>query len=274
MIARNDDYYSSDSWLDLWLEAGIYYIAVTSTGNVGFDPQTDNTGFGGTSEGLYELNLSFVADSASTLVDAPHQTRLDGDSDGSPGGQFDFWFQSGPTIFVDKMNSTTSAPEGNGSLADPYDTISAALAAAASRIVVPATGGQALTDGDQILIGDGTHAVAVFEFDQDGQTRSGNHPIVFDAAYSPAELAAAIAAAINACRRLEYHSDRRRVRRAIGPGGSAGRPRHASRCSPPRISSGSWVMAARTDPSIRWWTINPTCWVLTSPSFRWLTVRG
>ncbi len=125
------------------------------------------------SEGLYELNLSFVADSASTLVDAARQTRLDGDADGSPGGQFDFWFQSGPTIFVDKMNSTTSAPEGTGSLADPYDTISTALAAAASRIVVPATGGQALTDGDQILIGDGMHAVAVFEFDQDGQTRSG-----------------------------------------------------------------------------------------------------
>ncbi len=35
VIARNDDYYSSDSWLDLWLEAGIYYIAVTSYGQRG-----------------------------------------------------------------------------------------------------------------------------------------------------------------------------------------------------------------------------------------------
>ncbi|MHB0959585.1 MAG: tandem-95 repeat protein [Pirellulaceae bacterium] len=197
VIARNDDYYSSDSWLDLWLEAGIYYIAVTSTGNVGFNPQTDNTGFGGTSEGLYQLSLSFVADSASTLVDTTRRTRLDGDSDGAPGGQFDFWFQSGPTIFVDKMNSSTSGPDGNGSLADPYDTISTAMAAAGRRIVVPATGGQGLNDGDQFLISDGTNTVAVFEFDQDGKTGAGHHPIVFDVADSAADVAAAIAVAIN-----------------------------------------------------------------------------
>ena len=122
VIARNDDYYSSDSWLDLWVDAGTYYVAVTSAGNEGFDPENDDTGYGGKSEGLYHLNLSFAADSASTIVDAT-QTRLDGDSDGSPGGQFDFWFQSGPTIFVDKMNDTTSTVDGDGSLANPYDTI-------------------------------------------------------------------------------------------------------------------------------------------------------
>ena len=57
VIARNDDYYSSDSWLEMWLDAGTYYVAVTSTGNEGFDPETDDTGFGGTTEGLYHLNL-------------------------------------------------------------------------------------------------------------------------------------------------------------------------------------------------------------------------
>ncbi|MHB9077543.1 MAG: Ig-like domain-containing protein [Pirellulaceae bacterium] len=202
VIARNDDYYSSDSWLDLWLEAGIYYVAVTSSGNVGFNPQTDNTGFGGKSEGLYELNLSFVADSASTIVDTAYQTSLDGNADGSPGGQFNFWFQSGPTIFVDKMNSTTSAPEGSGTLADPYDTISAALAVAASRIVVPSRGGQALADGDWIVIGDGIHSVVRFEFDQNSQTQSGSLPIAFGAADSSDQLAAKIAAAINAASNL------------------------------------------------------------------------
>ena len=201
---------------------GIYYIAVTAKGNVGFNPQTDNTGFGGKSEGLYQLNLSFVADSASTLVDAPRQTRLDGDSDGSPGGQFDFWFQSGPTIFVDKMNDTTSAPEGTGSLADPYDTISAALAAAASRIVVPATGGQAMTDGDQILISDGTHAVAVFEFDQDGETLPGSHPIVFDSGAQRGGIGCRDRRGDQRRRQPGYDRDRRRVRRAIEPGGPAG----------------------------------------------------
>ena len=73
LIASNDDYYSSDSWLNVWLEAGIYYLAVTSSGTVGIDPTIDNTGFGGKSEGLYELNLSFVADSASTLADLPRR---------------------------------------------------------------------------------------------------------------------------------------------------------------------------------------------------------
>lgn len=202
LIASNDDYYSSDSWLDVWLEAGTYYVAVSSSGNVGFDPATDNTGFGGKSEGLYELSLSFIADSASTLVDTPRQTKLDGDADGSPGGQFDFWFQSGPTIFVDKMNSSTNAPEGSGTLTDPYDTISTALAAAASRIVVPAAGGKALTDGDQFVVSDGTHAPVTFEFDRDGQTRSGTYPIVFAATDSPATLAIAIADAINAANNL------------------------------------------------------------------------
>lgn len=203
VIASNDDYYSSDPWLEVWLEAGVYYIAVTSSGNVGFDPAIDNTGFGGTSEGLYELTLSFVADSASTLVDAQHQTSLDGDGDGSPGGQFDFWFQTGPTIFVDKMNSTTSAPEGSGTLADPYDTIATALAAAAARIVVPAAGGAALHDGDQIVVGDGLHPAVVFEFDQDGQTRPGTRPISFAAADTPAAVAAAIAGAINTAANLD-----------------------------------------------------------------------
>ena len=32
LIARNDDYYSNDSFLELDVEAGTYYIAVTSTG--------------------------------------------------------------------------------------------------------------------------------------------------------------------------------------------------------------------------------------------------
>ena len=32
LIARNDDYYSEDSFVDLHLEAGVYFAAVTSTG--------------------------------------------------------------------------------------------------------------------------------------------------------------------------------------------------------------------------------------------------
>ena len=202
VIASNDDYYSSDSWLDVWLEAGVYYVAVTSSGTSGFDPRTEATGFGGKSEGLYELKLSFAADSASTLVDVVHQTKLDGDADGAPGGRFDFWFQTGPTLFVDKTHSTSSAPEGSGTLTDPYDTISSALAAAASRIVVPVAGGATINDGDQILISDGVHAPRLFEFDNDSVTQVGSLPIAFSKSDSQVVLATAMADAINAADNL------------------------------------------------------------------------
>ena len=74
---------------------------------------------------------------------------------------------------------------------------SAALVEAASRLVVPALGGAAFSDGDTFLVSDGTNSVAVFEFDLDGMTSPGSRAIMFDAEQSPAELAATIAAAIN-----------------------------------------------------------------------------
>jgi VCBS repeat-containing protein len=196
IIAANDDYYSSDSWLDLHLDAGSYFIAVASTGNEGFDPATSDTGFGGTTEGVYQLKLNFLADSVAAIADDT-ATKLDGDSDGTPGGDFDFWFQTGATIFVDKTNDTTASVDGDGSLANPYDTISAALDDAASRIVVPRTGGMAIADGDQIYVSDGDNPVVTFEFDSDGVVTAGTVSIPFDATATPEEIAAAIATAIN-----------------------------------------------------------------------------
>ena len=132
LVARNDDYYGRDSFVGLELEAGTYFIAVTSTGNTAFDPEVSDSGFGGRSEGAYELRLGFTpkALEANTIVDATG-TPLDGDRDGSPGGLFRFWFNTAAqsdTIYVDRDNQRVGS--GAGTLANPFKTISAALAAA------------------------------------------------------------------------------------------------------------------------------------------------
>ena len=138
MIARNDDYYGRDSFLSLHLDAAddegnvyTYFIAVTSTGNTAFDPAIDNSGYGGRSDGAYELQLQLdpVLETSDTLFDVSG-TKLDGDRDGEAGGEFSFWFKTAAesaTIYVDKAASTTGA---DGSLAAPYTTISQALTAA------------------------------------------------------------------------------------------------------------------------------------------------
>ena len=89
LIARNNDYFSDDSYIQLVLTPGIYYIAVTSTGNTAFDPTVEDTGFGGTTQGAYDLRLAFRPEVTSAIVDAdtlfdnvtPMPTLFDGDAD-------------------------------------------------------------------------------------------------------------------------------------------------------------------------------------------------
>ncbi|MEX2142880.1 MAG: NF038122 family metalloprotease [Pirellulales bacterium] len=139
LIARNDDYYSEDSYVELELQPGDYYVAVTSTGMTAIDPSIPQSGFGGTTEGDYELRLNFrpsaerTPTAASGLVDIDGQpTLLDGDTDGAQGGEYNFWFAAASaanTLIVDK-----SAPlGGTGSLASPLNNIAAAFAAATTR---------------------------------------------------------------------------------------------------------------------------------------------
>ena len=134
LIARNDDYYSNDSYIELDLPAGTYWVGVSSTGNDDYDPEIDDTGLGGTTQGAYDLRLNFRPNTDRTIVDATG-VPLDGDGDGVPGGVYNTWFRAtepSKTIFVDK--SATSA--GTGSLALPYQVISTALAAARPGDVV------------------------------------------------------------------------------------------------------------------------------------------
>ncbi|MEX2176014.1 MAG: PPC domain-containing protein, partial [Pirellulaceae bacterium] len=149
IIARNDDYHGNDSYLELRLEPGNYYIAVTSTGNTEFDPVVENSGFGGRTQGAYNLKLEMKPEVGSSITDTTG-VKLDGDADGRPGGKYEFWFQSnsaaGSTIYVDKAN--TSGPF-LGTLADPLNNLAAAIDAAeagpAKIIRVVGNGG---TDGN------------------------------------------------------------------------------------------------------------------------------
>lgn len=151
LLARNDDYFSNDSYIEMELEPGIYYVGVSAAGNESYDPTIMDSGIGGTTEGEYDLRLTFRGDAdrgifdldnannpnvASTSVSA--RTALDGDGDGIAGGVFNFWFRTDATpIFVDKASTQS---QQNGSLAFPYRNISDALAVAAPGDIVRIVG--------------------------------------------------------------------------------------------------------------------------------------
>ncbi len=147
VIARNDDYYSDDPFLSQELEAGVYYMGVSAKGNEAYDPTISDSGYGGKSSGDYDLNISFTpAGAGSSLADADGTaTAFDGNSDGTPGDAYSFWFESGSTVFVDK--ATTVAPGAQtGAIDAPFSTIEAGVLRSSTRIVVPADGTVGLRD--------------------------------------------------------------------------------------------------------------------------------
>lgn len=134
LFARNDDYFSNDSFLELDLRAGTYWVGVSASGNDDYDPAIDDSGLGGRTQGAYDLRLNFRADADRAIVDATG-IEFDGDSDGVPGGVFNYWFRAqtaSQTLIVDK--AATGAQTGR--LDSPYQTISAALAAADAGDIV------------------------------------------------------------------------------------------------------------------------------------------
>ena len=153
-IASNDDYYSEDSFMEIRLGPGTYYIGVSSRGNSEYDPTIADSGFGGTTQGQYQLRMNFTPDASATLVDAGG-TSLDGDVDGIPGGNFNFWFQVGNdanSIYVDKSFTGTQM----GTLANPFNNIQAAFNAAVNRAgnEIVRVVGNAGPDGDLSTLGD------------------------------------------------------------------------------------------------------------------------
>ncbi len=126
LVARNDDYFSEDSLIRITdIEPGVYFLAVAASGNSQFDPTIEDTGSGGLTQGEYDLRLDFQPREDNVLRDETG-VAFDGDGDGVPGGEYNFWFRAEPlvrTVFVDK-----SAPTGgDGSLARPFKNLRTAL---------------------------------------------------------------------------------------------------------------------------------------------------
>ncbi|MCA9020407.1 MAG: DVUA0089 family protein, partial [Planctomycetaceae bacterium] len=157
VIARNDDYFSNDSFLELNLAAGTYFIGVTSTGNDNYNPEIENSGDNGSTDGQYELRLNFSADPVIDLTTPSNSeilldtdgtgTAFDGDSDGIPGGAYDFFFvasDASNTIYVDKTNPAV----GDGTLGNAYSTIAEALNNVTASTEVIRILGNGGTDGD------------------------------------------------------------------------------------------------------------------------------
>jgi hypothetical protein len=156
LVARNDDYFSEDSYIELYLKPGIYYVGIAASGNNKYDPTNPDTGVGGRSQGDYQLRLTYQPRGVNSsdpetfrdLSAAPWMlvdetgVLLDGDGDGVPGGVYNYWFNVQDLsrhIFVDKLSPVPPAQQ-DGSLSRPYSTISAALAAAGPGRIVRIVG--------------------------------------------------------------------------------------------------------------------------------------
>lgn len=154
LVAQNDDYFSEDSYLELLLEPGTYYVGLSSTGNDDYDPTIEDTGIGGTSEGAYDLRVNFrpnITNTAQALVDESG-TLFDGDGDGQEGGIYNFWLRAtaaADTLFVDKV----AAPGGTGDIAAPFQNIDDAFAAAVEGQTVRIVGNGG-ADNDILTVAD------------------------------------------------------------------------------------------------------------------------
>ncbi|MDA8744150.1 GEVED domain-containing protein [Rubripirellula amarantea] len=152
-IARNDDYFSNDSLIDLVVDSGTYAIGVSARGNDSYDPNIEDSGIGGLSEGKYELLVDFKPSSTNAITDTTG-IALDGDGDNRPGGVFDFWFvpsDSNNTLYVDKAASGGVGPLGT--VGNAYREIDQALAAARPGDTVRVVGNGG-TDGKLETPGD------------------------------------------------------------------------------------------------------------------------
>lgn len=174
LVAANDDFFSSDSYVEIAVSpnpdgtAAEYFVGVSAEGNALFDPDTGLPSPGGASQGEYELRVDFIADIAlTTAITDGSGSVLDGDRDGVAGGNYSFWFEpaiddSGllsvvNTIYVNK----DAAVGGNGTLASPFNNIPMALNRAGSLVsttnpegvvvkLLPSAG----PDGDVTTVGD------------------------------------------------------------------------------------------------------------------------
>ena len=70
----NDDYFSQDSYIELELEPGTYFVGVAASGNDKYDPTIEDSGVGGTSAGDYDLRLTFRPGAVRSITDNDNST--------------------------------------------------------------------------------------------------------------------------------------------------------------------------------------------------------
>lgn len=172
-LTRNDDYFSNDSLLTAQVGNGVYYIGVSASGNDQYDPSIPESGFGGRTQGEYELLVKFepqvsqtdvIRDRDSDRVGVPG-TAIDGDLDGKPSGVNNFWFQTRPLERILEIDS-----DGTG-----------------------------VVDGQTMTITGANGTQRRFEFVSVGRNPApGNVPITFSVRSNTADLADSMARSINA----------------------------------------------------------------------------
>ena len=170
-IAANDDYFSNDSRIELLLQPNDYMIGVSASGNTSYDPIIPGTGIGGVTEGDYELRFIVEATSSRNIRDAAGNS-LDGDLDGKPGGDFNYWFNpADPNTIRYVDGSISGSGTGGIGLSTPYQTIASALGDAVPGDTVhvvegreyqvgfnPTSGGL-LSDGSEIAVPQGVSLI-------------------------------------------------------------------------------------------------------------------
>ncbi len=171
LVAQNDDYYSEDSYLRQLLSSGTYYLGVSASGNNSYDSTIANTGFGGRTQGRYDLRVNYRAqvDTSDAIQDVAggllgdRSETIDGDGDGKPGGTYNFWFQTRPLDRVLEFNAGASTS----------------------------------LEGKIITITGATGVVRRFEFSSDPVVGLGNTIIPFKSNGTRGDLANSLASAIN-----------------------------------------------------------------------------
>ena len=150
LVARNADFYGDDSFIGVDVHpndggaAATYVIGITTAGNDQYNPDVPGSGGGGLSQGRYDMRVSFQRGQVDTITDTTG-SRLDGDSDGLQGGDFNFWFRvAQPTdvapagqprlLFVNSRDGIDAT--ASGTLSSPFQTIDYAFTQAAPGDIV------------------------------------------------------------------------------------------------------------------------------------------
>ena len=190
LISQNDDYFGRDSLITQSLGSGVYYLGVSASGNGDYNASIEGTGFGGQSEGNYDLRMTFRAavDASQTIQDVKGTepggvaVGFDGDSDGVPGGTYNFWFQTRPLQRTLDFNA----------------------------------GASSALEGRTVTVTGATGVVQVFEFSSDASIAAGRVRIAYTAGSTAGDLANSLASAITSRGNLGVSAIANGVRVTLG----------------------------------------------------------